>query len=117
MREWEQWEWKDITEEKRHTEEQAGMEEGGNGKQILAEKKKGKARRRRKWKGTERDSKGAETSKENRKMEDEGDQREREKKCMHTGARTEEWENLKARESQIKRIYGEKEEIARKVGV
>lgn len=58
------------------------MEEGGNGKEILAEEEKGKARRSRRWKGTERDSKGAGTSKEKRKMEEEGNQRERKKKCM-----------------------------------
>lgn len=56
------------------------MEEGGNGKEILAEKKKGKARRSRRWKGTERDSRGAGSSK--KKMEEEGDQRERKKTCM-----------------------------------
>lgn len=58
------------------------MEEGGNGKEVLAKKKKGKARRSRRWKGTERDSRGAGSSKEKKKMEEEGDQRERKKTCM-----------------------------------
>lgn len=57
------------------------MEEGRNGKEILVEKEKGKVRSRR-WKATERDSKGAGTAKEKRKMEEKGDQREIKKKCM-----------------------------------